>query len=54
MIKGITARRLLLEFPDLKRKLYKGHLWNPSYYIETIGSISEEVIRKYIENQEKK
>jgi len=54
MIKGITARRLLLEFPELKRKLYKGHLWNPSYYIETIGSISEEVIRKYIENQEKK
>ncbi len=48
MIKGITARKLLMEFPYLKEKLYKGHLWNPSYYIETIGSISEDVIRKYI------
>jgi putative transposase len=29
-------------------------LWNSSFYIETIGSISEETIRKYIENQKKK
>ena len=40
MIKGITARKLFLKFPQLKKKLWKGHLWNPSYYIETIGSIS--------------
>ena len=53
MIKGITVRKLFLEFPELKKKLWKGHLWNPSYYIETIGSISEDVIKKYIENQKK-
>jgi len=53
MIKGITARKLFLEFPHLKKELWKGHLWNPSYYIETIGSISEDVIKKYIENQKK-
>lgn len=53
MIKGITARKLFLRFPQLKEKLWKGHLWNPSYYIETIGSINEDVIRKYIENQKK-
>ena len=64
MIKGITARKLFLKFPQLKKKLLKGHLWNPSYYIETIGSISgksidlsdykeQDVIKKYIENQKK-
>ena len=53
MIKGISARKLFLKFPQLKKELYKGHLWNPSYYIETIGSINEEVIKKYIENQKK-
>ena len=53
MIKGITARKLFLKFPELKTKLWKGHLWNLSYYIETIGSISEDVIKKYIENQKK-
>ncbi len=49
MVKGISARKLFLKFPELKKKLWKGHLWNPSYYIETIGSISED-----IENQNQK
>ena len=51
MLKGISARRAFMQFPYLKLDLRKGHLWNPSYYIETIGSISEEIILKYIENQ---
>ena len=53
MMKGISGRLLLKEFPELSKHLYKGELWNPSYYVETIGSISEEAIRKYIQNQEK-
>ncbi len=52
MLKGISARWLFMEYPNLQKQLYKGHLWNPSYYIETIGSISEEAIRKYIESQQ--
>ena len=51
MIKGITARKLFIDFPDIKTKLWKGHLWNPSYYIETIGSISQDGVKKYIEKQ---
>lgn len=54
MIKGISGRKLFMKFPCLKNKLWGGHLWNPSYYIETIGSISEEVIKRYIEKQVKK
>ena len=53
MMKGISGRLLLKEFPELSKQLYKGELWNPSYYVETVGSISEEAIRKYIEDQEK-
>lgn len=53
MIKGITARKVLLKYPELKKELWKGHLWNSSYYIETIGHISEETIKKYIEDQKK-
>ena len=41
------------EFPEISKLLWKGELWNPSYYVETIGSISEEAIKKYIEAQEK-
>jgi putative transposase len=53
MIKGITARKILLKFSEIKSQLWKGHLWNPSFYIETIGSLSEDVIKKYIEDQKK-
>ena len=53
MLKGISGRLILKEFPEIQEKLWNGELWNPSYYVETIGSISEEAIRKYIQNQEK-
>ena len=53
MLKGITARKLFMEFPEIKTKLWKGELWNHSYYVETIGSVSEQNIRRYIEKQTK-
>ena len=51
MSKGISGRLLLKEYPQLRQKLWKGKLWNPSYYIETIGHISENTVRKYIKDQ---
>ncbi len=53
MMKGISGRLLMKEFPTLSEMLWKGELWNPSYYVETIGSVSEENIKRYIQNQEK-
>ena len=53
MMKGISGRLLLKEFPEISNQLWNGELWNPSYYVETIGSVSEEAIREYIQNQEK-
>ena len=46
-------RKMYEKFPDLRQQLWKGELWNHSYYLETIGDISEETIRKYIEHQSK-
>jgi putative transposase len=54
MLKGISARTLLMEFAELKNKLWKGHLWNPATYIETIGHISENTVLRYIEDQKSK
>ena len=53
MSKGISGRLLMKEFPEITKQLWKGELWNPSYYVETIGSVSEENIRRYIQRQEK-
>jgi len=54
MLKGISARRLFMRHPEIKSKLWNGHIWNPSTYIETIGHISEDTVKKYIEDQKKK
>ncbi len=53
-IKGITARKLFVQYPTLRKKLYGGHLWNPSFYVGTVGDMSEQVVKKYIESQQKK
>lgn len=52
-LKGITGRKLYEQFPEIRNKLWKGQLWNHSYYCETIGSVSEENIKRYIEKQSK-
>lgn len=54
MLKGISARKLFVQFPEITKKLWNGKLWNPSTYVETIGHISEETVRKYINDQKKK
>lgn len=52
-LKGITGRKLFERYQELREQLWKGQLWNHSYYVETIGSVSEENIRRYIEHQSK-
>ena len=50
-MKGISGIKLFQEFPELRQQLWKGQLWNGSYFVETVGSTSEENIRQYIERQ---
>ncbi len=54
MLKGISCRKLFEAFPEIRQKLWKGQLWNHSYYVETVGSIRQDVIEQYIENQQQK
>ena len=51
-LKGITGRLIMKEFHDeIYNKLWTGHFWNGSYFVETIGSTSEENMMSYIERQ---
>lgn len=52
IIKGATSSTLRSEFPELKRKLPT--LWTRSKFISTVGSVSLEVVKKYIEEQKNK
>ena len=48
-LKGYTSRILRQEFSTLKSRMPS--LWTRSYYVESVGHISEDTIRKYIEDQ---
>ena len=51
-LKSISAVRIFYQFPRLKkRKFWGSGLWSPSTYFGSVGHISEETVRKYIETQ---
>ena len=51
-LKGVSARLLMKEYGnDLKKKLWGGHLWNPSYFVATVSENTEEQVKAYIQNQ---
>lgn len=49
LLKSISARKLRLEFPHLRRHTRSDRLWAPSYYVGTAGNVSAETIRHSIE-----
>jgi len=51
-LKGFTSHTLREEFPFLRSRLPT--LWSRSYYAGSVGSVSEAVVRKYIESQKGK
>ena len=50
--KGYSSRIMRIEFPKLKSRLPS--LWTRSYYCESVGHISKETIKKYIDDQKNK
>jgi putative transposase len=52
VLKGISARHLFQRFPVLRRRLWGGHLWSPSYYVGTAGAVGAETIQRCIERSE--
>ena len=52
LLKGISSRVLLQEFPHLRKKFWGRHLWARGYLAVSSGTITDEMIREYIEEQE--
>lgn len=51
VLKGNTARWLFLNHPEIKKKLWGGHLWNPSYFVATVSDRSLKQVTDYINSQ---
>jgi putative transposase len=51
-LKGTTARILFQEHGEhLRKQLWGGHLWSPSYFASSTGGAPLDVVRSYIANQ---
>lgn len=50
-IKGRSSRLLQEEFPHLQKRYWGQHMWGRGYFCTTVGTVTEETIRTYIENQ---
>jgi len=50
-IKGRSSRLIQEEFPHLQKRYWGQHMWARGYFCSTVGSVTEETIRKYIEDQ---
>jgi len=51
-LKGYTSRVLRQEFPCLTSSMPS--LWTNSYFVATVGSVSLDVVKQYIEVQKKR
>jgi len=52
-LKGRSSKMLQDEFPQLKKKYWGQHMWSRGYFCASVGSVTEEMIKEYIENQGK-
>ncbi len=51
IFKGNIARRLFLDHPEIKKSLWGGHLWNPSYFVATVSDRTMSQVEQYINSQ---
>ena len=51
-IKGKTSHRMLRDFRTLEKKFWGRHLWARGYFVASSGNVTDELIAKYIEDQD--
>lgn len=51
-LKGKSSRKLLTFFKQLQQQFWGRHLWARGYFVASSGNVTDEVIMKYIEEQD--
>ncbi len=52
ILKGLSAKLFFEKNPKARLRYPKGHLWSRGKFASSVGFVQEEVVRRYIENQE--
>jgi len=47
-IKGRTSRRLMEEFPHLRKRYWGRHFWSIGYGAWSTGNLTEEMVEEYL------
>ena len=50
-LKRKSSHRMLSEFPALRKRYWGQHLWGRGYWVASTGNVTEEVWKKYMEEQ---
>ncbi|HNT30423.1 MAG TPA: IS200/IS605 family transposase [bacterium] len=53
LLKGGSSRRIREEHPELEEFLWGDSFWADGYYVSTHSKVTEEVVRRYIKEQDK-
>lgn len=51
-LKGKTSRKMLQEYTELRKAFWGQHLWARGYFAASVGTVTEEIVKEYIEKQE--
>ena len=51
-LKGRSSKILQDEYPQLRKRYWGQHLWARGYFCATAGTITDEMIKNYIENHD--
>lgn len=52
-IKGKSSYKIMQENKQISKLYWGRHFWARGYFVATTGNITDEIIKEYIENQEK-
>jgi putative transposase len=54
LFQGRSARLIFQEFPEIKRRLWGGHLWSSGYFVTSAGGAPLETLKTYVNSQREK
>lgn len=51
-LKGKTSRRMLQDYTELRKAFWGQHLWARGYFAASVGTVTDEIVKEYIEKQD--